>query len=134
MHYIKKLQALIIMALTCASMAISCSTPDNIKSVPAATFKNDIQSQDAQIVDVRTADEYNEGHIHDAVNIDVNSDDFISQATTSLKKEQTVYVYCKSGKRSRKAAGMLIEEGYTVVNLNGGITEWQDNGLPVCKE
>lgn len=96
----------------------------SIKTVPAAEFSQIIKADSVVLVDVRTADEFNAGHIEGALNIDVLQDDFKTKATTSLPKSKTVAVYCRSGKRSLKAAGILAKEGYRVVNLRGGWLEW----------
>lgn len=126
---------LITMALSSVcSGASGCNPSSNITSVPAAVFQKDIQSYEPQLVDVRTPEEYGESHIKDAVNIDVQSDDFQDKATKLLVKNKPVYVYCRSGKRSLHAAEILAKEGYKVVNLNGGIIEWTDSKLPVVAD
>ena len=75
---------------------------------------------------MRTADEYNAGHIDGARNIDVLKDDFNNIATTSLPKDKEIAVYCRSGKRSMKAANILAKDGFKVINLKGGWLEWTD--------
>lgn len=76
-------------------------------------------------VDVRTPEEYAQGHIPGAINIDVLREDFLSQALSVLPQNQTVALYCASGKRSRKAARMLAKHGYNVVELKGGYQKWK---------
>ncbi len=73
----------------------------------------------AVLVDVRTPDEYNEGHLQHAININWFDEDFLQQAKL-LNKEKTVYLYCKKGVRSAKAAQLLDSLGYDVVDLLGG--------------
>ena len=94
------------------------------ESVDQAQFALEIAKEGVQIVDVRTAAEYTEGHIAGAVNIDVNSAEFDS-AITKLDKSQTVALYCRSGRRSKVAAGKVAAAGYKVVELDGGILSWQ---------
>ncbi len=77
-----------------------------------------------QIVDVRTPEEYAESHIEGAVNFNIYDDDFSSKIAT-LDRQKPVYVYCKSGKRSGKAAKILIDEGFDeVFDLKGGFDGW----------
>jgi rhodanese-related sulfurtransferase len=85
----------------------------------------------SQIVDVRTAEEFAGGHIANAVNMDVTSDDFDSKIQ-SLDTEKPVMVYCKSGGRSAKAASILKEKGFkNVYDLDGGILGWEDAKKPI---
>lgn len=128
MHRISHFAAIVFTAFISATSLMSCN---KITSVPAETFEQKIALPGIQLVDVRTPEEYNSGHIAGAVNIDVNSPDFMSQATQELKKDKPVYVYCRSGKRSKKAGNRLAGEGYEVVDLDGGITDWKNSGLPV---
>jgi len=69
-------------------------------------FAQIIQSDTVLVVDVRTAEEYNAGHIEGARNIDVLKDNFQTEAMASIPKDKTVAVYCRSGKRSLKAAAI----------------------------
>lgn len=94
------------------------------ESVDQAQFALEIAKADVQIVDVRTAAEYAEGHIAGAINIDVNADGFDS-AIAKLNKEHTVALYCRSGRRSKVAANKVASAGYKVVELDGGILSWQ---------
>jgi len=74
----------------------------------------------AIIIDVRTAEEYNEGHIANSINIPVDN---ISEITYA--KEDKIIVYCASGVRSATAAKALVDNGYTnVYNLDGGLINW----------
>ena len=93
-------------------------------------FAELIQNTDVQLLDVRTADEYAEAHLEGAVNIDVKQQTFIDQAVERLDTTKVVAVYCRSGRRSANAAGMLAEKGYKVVNLEGGIMAWKKQQMP----
>ena len=93
-------------------------------SVDAEEFAREIAKPRVQLVDVRTAAEYAEGHIADAVNIDVAASDFAEKIST-LDKERTVALYCRSGRRSKRAAEQAVQMGYKVVELDGGILSWQ---------
>lgn len=85
------------------------------------------------IVDVRTPDEFKDGHIDKAVNYDWNGDHFFDQAA-GLSKKGPIYVYCFSGGRSGEAAAALREKGFKkVFELQGGIRKWRAAGLPEVK-
>lgn len=72
------------------------------------------------LVDVRTPEEYAAGHIDEALNINWFDTDFAKQIQ-AIEKDETVYVYCKKGGRSAKAAHLLDSLGYkNVVDLEGG--------------
>lgn len=75
------------------------------------------------IVDVRRPDEYADGHIPNAINIpneNIGSDEIPELPD----KNQTIYVYCRSGNRSKQAAKKLVELGYTDIIEFGGILDW----------
>lgn len=113
------------------SHASACTGNDSIISVSASEFDKKIKSDSVQVVDVRTPPEYAEGHIEGAINLNVQSDDFQQTVKNELSKDSVILVYCRSGKRSLKAAGILTRLGYKVINLKGGIIEWKEAGLPV---
>ena len=85
------------------------------------------------VLDVRTAEEFKDGHIAYALNIDVKQNDFVKKALATLPKNKTVAVYCRSGRRSANAAGLLAKKGYKCVNLYGGILAWIEAGKPVVQ-
>ncbi len=86
------------------------------------------QTAGAQLIDVRTPEEYTGGHITNAVNINVNGDDF-EQAVGALDKTKPVFVYCLAGSRSESAADYMRSQGFaTIYELNGGILKWQAAG------
>ena len=78
---------------------------------------------DVIILDVRTEEEYNSGHIENSILITV--DDIESKAEELLvNKDEKILVYCRSGNRSKKAADLLVKMGYTNVYDFGGIKDW----------
>lgn len=79
-------------------------------------------------IDVRTADEYAQGHLYHAINIDWQKDGFIDEISSLFHKEMTLAIYCRSGKRSAAAAQALSDEGYKVLNLKGGYNAWTEAG------
>lgn len=111
----------------------ACGGNDSIPSAGSAEFAGALDSADVQLLDVRTPDEFAEGHLPDAVNINVQDSAFIEKAAAALSTERPVYVYCRSGRRSLKAARLLAAKGYSVVNLAGGILDWEAKGFPVVR-
>lgn len=90
------------------------------------SFKKAIENTEVQLVDVRTDKEFSEGTIEYAKNINVLEDSFIDK-TKELSKDEPVYIFCKSGKRSEKARNILLEQGFkTVYELDGGYAKWQE--------
>lgn len=82
------------------------------------------------LLDVRTPEEFKNGHIEGAMNIDWYDSSFAEKAGT-LDRSREVLVYCMSGRRSAAAAEKLHSIGFsTVVNLKGGILQWRAAGLP----
>ena len=84
-------------------------------------------------LDVRTPSEFNEGHIEGASLIDLQSGNFENEIT-SLNKNQTYAIYCRSGNRSGEAVKVMTEAGFTkIYNLDGGVIDWARAGLPLVK-
>lgn len=94
-------------------------------------FASYLKNDNVQLVDVRTPEEYVDGHISGSRNIDVFDPAFIKKAQESLDTAQPVAVYCRSGKRSADAADKLAAKGYKVVNLEGGIMAWERARKPI---
>ena len=78
---------------------------------------------DYLIVDVRRADEFAEGHIPGAINI-ANEDILSAEPAELPDKDQVIYVYCRSGNRSKQASAKLAAMGYTNIVEFGGILDW----------
>lgn len=117
-----------------ATQISGCNSSDNIASVSAPEFDKAIKADSVLLLDVRTPQEYAEGHIDGALNINIKSDDFRQRAEKELSKDSTILIYCRRGRRSMEAAEILTKLGYKVVNLKGGIIEWKGDGLPVTTE
>jgi thioredoxin 1 len=100
-------------------------------NISPADFEKGIGSADAQLIDVRSEDEFTERHIKGAKNMNINSEDFATNMST-LDKNKPVYFYCLSGKRSRSALEWARENGFTkAYNLEGGIMNWANSGKAV---
>ena len=88
----------------------------------------EIQDTDYILVDVRTIEEYESGHIQDAINFDFYSRSF-QKEILSLDKSSSIILYCRTQNRSTKTANYLKENGYKEITvLEGGITSWVKNG------
>ena len=116
----KKFLVMTFLAGLCA--IFGCSAKGFV-SVEADEFAREIAKEGVQLVDVRTASEYADGHIPNAVNVDVLSSDFAEKIAT-LDKAKTLAIYCRSGRRSKAAAEQAVKLGFKVVELNGGVLSW----------
>ena len=93
------------------------------KKITSDEAKKMMETQKVIVVDVRTLEEYNEGHIPNAISVPLETIE--NEAEAKLKnKDALILVYCRSGRRSREAALKLIEKGYTNVIDFGGIKDW----------
>lgn len=100
----------------------SCSSGGSsaITNVDATAFLAKAQSENVQVIDVRTYGEFASGHLKGALNIDVESGAFDS-GIASLDKTATYALYCRSGRRSTLAAERMAEAGFTkIINFNAG--------------
>ena len=88
----------------------------------------ELQDSDYTLIDVRTQDEFDLGHIDSAINLDFYSNTFKNDIL-SLPKNETIVLYCRTNNRSSKTATILQENGYRdILVIKGGITEWVKNG------
>ncbi len=89
-------------------------------------YKAQLSKEKVQLVDVRTPAEYKTGHIKGAVNIDYFQSRNFKEALKNFNTEEPIYIYCRSGNRSRKAANLLSKLGFTkIYDLQGGILNWK---------
>lgn len=122
----KKLLILALSLFLAGCMVTKTSeTSGSYKTISSKEAQQMIEdNKDALILDVRTAAEYESGHIPNAVNL--SNEDIQAGKVDSLKdKSQLIMVYCRSGNRSRQAAQKLAELGYTNVVDFGSIQSWQ---------
>lgn len=121
-----------IIAVSCARIfSKTAAAPKALaaySNVGVDEFQTFIADPIVQLLDVRGQDEFAEGHIAGAVLVDVNDSDFVNNAVAQLDASRPVAVYCRSGRRSARAASLLAEKGYRVTNLAGGVLAWQDAG------
>ena len=132
--------AILIMSATLASCQSTGSNKNattagnTIKStINADEFEKKLKTEPAaQVVDVRTPEEYAGGHLKNAVNINIRDNSF-DEHVAKLDKNKPVMVYCKAGSRSASAAEKLQAMGFKVIyNLDGGIMQWENAGKPLA--
>ena len=87
-----------------------------------------------QLLDVRTKEEWAEGHLKGAKWVPLAEEGFVDKAKAVLDPKKPVVVYCRSGGRSAKATKLLRDAGFTTVHdMAGGIVAWEKEGKPVVK-
>ena len=122
----KKLLALMAGLLLLAGCSSSAAGVTNMN---VSEFSKKITEAGVVTVDVRTPGEFMTGHIQGAQNIDFESGNFENEIST-LDKEATYAVYCRSGNRSGQAVAIMHDAGFhNVYNLNGGIIDWTNAGM-----
>ena len=110
-------------------LAFSCEqlNPSEIIIISESDFI-ELRDSEYTLIDVRTKDEFDLGHIDSAINLDFYSDSFQNDIL-SLPKNETIVLYCRTNNRSNKTATILKENGYKeILVIRGGITEWVKNG------
>ena len=109
------------------------STQKTIVDIGPKEFQDKINSENIQLLDVRTKMETDKGVIGDPMLNDFYGEDF-KENLKSLNKEEPVYIYCHSGGRSLKAANIMKKMGFKkVYNLENGYSSWKKQDLPVSK-
>ena len=118
--------AALILLAGCSSTGSATTVNLNVSE-----FSQKITEPDVIILDVRTPEEFASGHIEGALNIDFNSGDFANEITR-LNPSETYAIYCRSGNRSGQAASIMHKAGFhDVSNLDGGVIDWTNAGLPL---
>jgi rhodanese-related sulfurtransferase len=108
-----------------------CSSSSSAIDLSVSEFSRKVTEAGIITLDVRTPGEFSEGHIEGAQLIDFQSGNFESEIAT-LDKSKTYAVYCRSGSRSGQAVKIMSDAGFTnLYNLNGGVIDWANAGLPL---
>ncbi len=103
-------------------------TPVVMSITPEEAYRIISEGIDHFLLDVRTEEEYNQGHIEGANLIPVQE---LENRLDEIPRDRQIIVYCRSGNRSRTAANILLENGFGMVYDMGGINDWQSKGFPV---
>ena len=130
----------ILSLMSCGGSANADATTEQIVQqtqaivhVNVAQFETLLEKENGTILDVRTPEEWAEGIINGAQQMNYYDDDFATQIA-ALDKSKAVFVYCKAGGRSSSAAEVLKENGFTkIYNLDGGMDAWKEQGKDVQK-
>jgi rhodanese-related sulfurtransferase len=123
----KKVFALIASALLLAG----CSSSSNAIDLSVTEFSAKVAEAGVITLDVRTPSEFAEGFIEGARLVDFQSGNFENEIA-ALDKNATYAVYCRSGNRSGQAVKVMQDAGFSnVFNMNGGVIEWANAGLPL---
>ena len=132
MNIISKMKRFLLVTIMGFSFFDLFAQTDKFRTVDVNEFEKFINDTTVTLLDVRTPAEYAEGHIPETdFNIDVLEDSFTKIATETLPKDKPVALYCRSGNRSKKAAGILAENGYEVVELGTGYRGWVASGKKI---
>jgi thioredoxin 1 len=119
----------ILVLLLMASILVEAQT---VRKLDPQNFNKKLSESKAPIlVDVRTPGEFAQGHLANAILIDIKSDDFKSRVA-KLDKTKPVFVYCKAGSRSSSAVEVFTDLGFKeIYDLSGGINAWQSANMPI---
>jgi len=131
----KKATRIVAPFMALAMLLAGCTTATDeavrLVSAPEAAELLDDTVASEVVLDIRTPDEYNGGHLADAVLIDFYEPDF-RDMISELDRDKDYVMYCRSGNRSAEAAKIMRELGFTSVDeVDGGIVAWLEAGLPV---
>lgn len=119
----------LIMILTFTACNINAER-DSV-AVPVQEFKTLAEADSTgYLLDVRRPEEFAAGHLEGAELLDWSDTDNFKREALKIDKRRTVYIYCRSGRRSNDAAQYMMKQGYTVVDMAGGILAWQEAGFP----
>ena len=124
-----------LLALTLITTAWAGKSPVTNVTVAQAQklIKERAGKADFVILDVRTPEEFAEGHIDGAVNRDVQSRDFEKRLRT-LDRNKSYLVYCRTGNRSRQAILAMEALGFRAIfHMNEGIVKWKQQNLPLAR-
>ena len=121
-----------LFAMICSLVSCNAQSQE-FESLSVEDYAKAIEDTAVVRLDVRTAEEFAAGHIANAINIDVMQSDFEVKAKGTLPKGKTIAVNCRSGKRSKRAAAILVKNGFKVIELDAGYNDWANAGKPVTK-
>jgi rhodanese-related sulfurtransferase len=120
-----------LLFLTTTIMSCAQNNASNELTISTKAFNAGVTQPGAQILDVRTAGEYRSGHIANALQANWLDPKEFKNRTQHLDKSKMIYIYCQSGGRSASAQAALMEAGFKVVNLEGGMSNWRMQQMPV---
>lgn len=125
---LRNILSIVLLSLLLVSTSCKDSGPSEaVRVISPEELKEAVyDSNPHQLVDVRTVEEFREGHLKNAQNICVTDDDF-EKNVLKLDKNKPVYLYCRSGKRSAAAAKILKDLGFKeIYDMEGGYLNWKN--------
>ena len=122
---------LVLAALVLIAWTLVAQTGKQKNLLPPKTFLEQWRAaKHGVLLDVRTPKEFGEAHLAGSLNLNFFDEDF-QKRIKGLSKDQTYFVYCRSGGRSGKTAKLMARSGFRVYDMAGGILAWKKDGLPV---
>ena len=123
----------LIFALTLIGCNNSSDDGTTVELITVEEMDSLLKLGEVKLIDVRTPQEFAQGHIESAINIDFRNENF-EELIAKVDKTKPVAVYCGKGGRSGKCSSFMKKAGFTkIYDLDGGITEWKFNGKKVVK-
>ncbi len=123
-----------LLPLLAFALFATLASAGEVKHVKAKEAAELLAKDEVIVLDVRTSDEFADGHIKGAKNIDFLDDSKFKAETAKLDKDKTYLVHCQAGGRSSKSLKPLQDLGLqNLIHLDDGFAGWQEAGLPVEK-
>ncbi|MDC7995814.1 rhodanese-like domain-containing protein [Altibacter sp. HG106] len=123
------MKSLFFTCLVAITVITACAQETkNTTILSKSEFQTEISDKDVTLIDVRTAEEFEAGHIDGAQNIDFFQEQAFQKKFSAFDKDQPIYIYCRSGNRSGQASERLEAMGFTkIYDLKGGYLGWVAN-------
>lgn len=116
---------LFTLSMLYSTMISNAQQSEQVKLLEVNEFKKEITKENSILIDVRTAEEYDSGHIKDAVNVDFYNQKAFIDFFKNIDTKKPVFLYCRSGGRSNEASKILVELGFkNIYDLKGGYLNW----------
>lgn len=129
------MKSLLFSILSLLGLCTSCRAEDSGTLLSVAEYDAALKRDTtAVVVDVRRSEEFSAGHLAGAFNLNVLDEAVFTKGIARFDAAHTYYIYCRSGRRSQRAAQLMTQHGLRVVDLRGGFLAWEQAGMPVVKE
>ncbi|RYY22101.1 MAG: thioredoxin [Chitinophagaceae bacterium] len=114
-------------------LIIACQSDSRKTAVDPQRFEAALAADSVQLLDVRTPKEFQAGHLENALQADWTNQAEFKERISHLDKSKPVFVYCGTGNRSASAGDLLIAQGFTVTEMNGGFNAWKAANKPIVQ-
>lgn len=119
----KKLFTVLVLIISTTTLA---QESERLKLLAPAEYEQKVEGETVQLIDIRTPAEYEAGSIEGAENIDFLAEGFLSKMA-KFNRNEPLYIYCRSGNRTLKAADQLFKMGFeNITDLKGGYKAWKE--------